>query len=89
MATVGRNKLIDAVRDKTGLPKRIVREAVGDAIDIITQAVVNGDTVVFRGIGSIRKVRRKARDPRNKDTQAKVVWGVRFQAAKTLRRAVR
>lgn len=89
MAVVGRNQLVDAVRDKTGLPKRIVREAIGDAIDIITQAVVNGDTVMFRGIGSIRKVRRKARDPRNKDTQAKVVWGVRFHLAKKLRRAVR
>lgn len=92
MAIVARAQIINAIRKKTGLPESTVRDAIGDTIDIITQAIINGDTVVIRGIGTIRKVERNARDPRvigSTSGESKRVWGVKFNSAKKLRRAVR
>lgn len=92
MGIFARNQIIRAVKEKTGLPTSVVRDALADVVDVISQAIVRGDTVVIRGIGTIRKVERNARDPRvigSTSGESKKVWGIGFKSAKKLRRAVR
>lgn len=92
MAKVTREQLVRAVHAKTGLPKSTIRDAIGDAIDIIVQAVVNDDRVAIKDLGTMFRRRRKVRSPSRvgeRTNKVKQAWVVKFVPSKTLRRSVR
>lgn len=92
MAKVTREQIVRAVHAKTGLPKSTIRDAIGDAIDIIVQAVVNDEKVAIKELGTLFRRRRKVRSPSGFGKSTSVVkqaWVVKFVPSKTLRRSVR
>ena len=65
-------ELIAAVAAKTGDTKKGVEAAVNAFVDVVTEALVNGDKVQLVGFGSFEVRKRAARKGRNPQTKEEI-----------------
>jgi DNA-binding protein HU-beta len=65
---VNKTQLIDAVADGTGMSKAVAEKMLDVAIDTITRALKDGDSVTIVGFGTFRASERAARSGRNPRT---------------------
>lgn len=67
-----KNDIIQKLVKSTDLTTSQATHAVENIIDIIADALVSGDTILLRGFGTIKTVRRAAKTARNISTGAVV-----------------
>ncbi len=67
-----KNDIIHQLVKRTDLTTSQATHAVENLIDIIADALVSGDTILLRGFGTIKTVRRAAKTARNISTGAVV-----------------
>ena len=65
-------ELIAAVAAKTGDTKKGVEASVNAFVDVVTEALVNGDKVQLVGFGSFEVRKRAARKGRNPQTKEEI-----------------
>lgn len=65
---MNKRELVDAVAEKTGLPKSGAEEAVDAVVGAISSALQSGDKVAVPGFGTFEVRERAARTGRNPQT---------------------
>ena len=82
-------ELIAAVAAKTGETKKGVEGTVNAFVDVVTEALVNGDKVQLVGFGSFEVRKRAARKGRNPQTKEEIKIPAskapKFKAGKALK----
>ena len=82
-------QLTEAVAAKAGISKKAAAEAVGAVLDVIADALAQGDDIKITGFGSFEVKTREARVGRNPKTGAPVEIPaskyVSFSAGSTLK----
>lgn len=68
MATLSKPNLIDAVASRTGVTKADAARNIDALLEVITEAVANGDEVKMTGFINIKVEERAARQGRNPRT---------------------
>ena len=90
---MNRLELIDAITDKTGLPKKDVSGVVDALQEVITDTLVKRDKVALVGFGTFQTSDRKARagiNPKTGETiQIKACTVPKFVAGKALKEKIR
>ena len=90
---MNKSQLIDAVAAKCGCTKKEAEVASNAVIDVITEALVDGDKVQLVGFGSFEVKERKARTGMNPQTGEKIQIAASkvpaFKAGKALKDAVK
>lgn len=85
-------ELINAVADRTGLSKKDSEKAVGAVVDVITDALVEGDKVSLVGFGTFETKERQERQGVNPVTKQPMTIAAAtvpsFKAGKALKDAV-
>lgn len=85
--------LIDVVREKTGVSKKVAADCVNAIFDTITQAVVADEQVVIKGFGSFAPKERAARICTNPQTGEKMNVAAtrvpKFKAGRSFKDAVK
>ena len=69
---MNKSDLIAAIAAKTGDTKKSAEEAVNAFIDVVTEALTNGDKVQLVGFGSFEVRKRAARKGRNPQTKEEI-----------------
>ncbi|QLE42228.1 HU family DNA-binding protein [Nostoc sp. C052] len=69
---MNKGELVDAVAGKTGVTKKQADAVLTAALEVITEAVANGDKVTLVGFGSFDRRDRAAREGRNPKTNEKM-----------------
>ena len=89
---MNKTQLIDAVADGTGMSKAVAEKMLDVAIDTITRALKDGDSVTIVGFGTFRASERAARSGRNPRTgeaiDIKAAIIPKFSAGKALKDAL-
>lgn len=67
-----KSDLVNAVAEKTGLTKKDVEAVVSSTLDVIVEAVANGEKVQFTGFGTFEQRVRSARVGCNPSTHEKI-----------------
>ena len=85
--------LVDGIRQRTGVEKKIVQEVFEASIGEIKTALKDGSTIELRGFGTfelrLRKERKKARNPKTGDSlSVPPHYIVAFRSGQELKRAV-
>lgn len=75
--TITRNELAEAVARATGLPRREGKEFVTLFFDLISEALLNKDSVLISGFGKFSVVERAPRRARNVRAGHDVMIGAR------------
>jgi len=89
---MNKGEFVEELAEKTGFTKKDSKKALDETLDIITEALEEGDEVMFTGFGKFEPRARKATERINPqtgemiDVPAKVV--PKFKAGKTLRETV-
>ena len=65
---MNKTELIAAVAAKTGMTKKDTEATIGATLDVITEALANGDKVQVAGFGIFEVKHREARTGRNPRT---------------------
>ncbi len=90
---MNKSAVVDAVASKAGMSKKDVEMCLEGVLDVITNALQNGDSVAFTGFGTFSVSHRAARDGINPATREKIkipaVDVPKFKAGKGLKDAVR
>ncbi|KON48557.1 HU family DNA-binding protein [Mariprofundus ferrooxydans] len=90
---MNKTDLINYVAIETGLNKVSATDAVEATLDVITSALIGGDSVSLVGFGSFSVVARAARTARNPRTGEPIEVAAskapKFKAAKALKDAVK
>lgn len=91
--TVTTNELVTLIHT-TGLPKSVVEKVIKEAVLIITDCVVNGQSVRVEGLGTFSaklSKERVARNPRNQEKVVKVPsrYRSKFKAAAAFNKATK
>ncbi|MEI6815674.1 MAG: HU family DNA-binding protein [Bacteroidota bacterium] len=73
-----KQKLINALSQKTGIEKVVVTEIVESTFNVIKQTMINGENVYLRGFGSFIVKRRKGKIGRNITKGLTVIVPERF-----------
>ena len=88
----GKNEIIDAIAERTGLSKREAGSAYDSFLDAITQALRRGERVNVAGLGNFTVAERAARQGRNPKTgeaiQIPASRNVKFKPGKELKETV-
>ena len=63
-----KNELIKTVSDNTGMTQKVAEEAIGAALNVITNELVCGGNVRILGFGAFEVGKRAARTGRNPHT---------------------
>ena len=69
---MNKSELIAAMADKTGETKKNAEASLNALIDVITEALVEGDKVQLVGFGSFEVRKRAARKGRNPQTKEEI-----------------
>jgi DNA-binding protein HU-beta len=89
---VTKHEFVDAVAEKAGLSKKDAGAAVDAMLDVITGALMAGDTVAFTGFGKFHATKRAARQGVNPRTGEKVQIAAanvpKFSAGSQLKKAL-
>ncbi len=87
-----KQEFVDALAGKANLTKRDASEAVDAFLDVVTSALMAGDTVTFTGFGKFHTTKRAARMGVNPRTGAAVHIAAatvpKFSAGSQLKKAV-
>ncbi len=85
-------EFIDAVAEKAGLSKKDAKGAVDAALDTLTEALSNGDSVSFIGFGTFSTAERAERTARvpgtGKEVKVPATRVAKFKVGKALKDAV-
>ena len=65
---MNKSELIDAIAAKTGQSKKDTEHTLSALLDIIIDAVAQGESVTLVGFGTFKPVEREAREGRNPAT---------------------
>ncbi|MFB6291246.1 MAG: HU family DNA-binding protein [Candidatus Bipolaricaulia bacterium] len=90
--TMNKGEFVDELAEKTGFTKKDSKNALDSMLEVITEALEEGDDVMFTGFGKFEPRARKATERMNPrtgemiDVPAKVV--PKFKAGKTLKETV-
>jgi DNA-binding protein HU-beta len=88
----GKNEIIDAIAERTGLSKREAGSAYESFLDAITEALRRGERVNVAGLGNFTVAERAARQGRNPKTgeaiQIPASRNVKFKPGKELKESV-
>lgn len=86
------NQLIDAITERCDLPRKDVAAILNAMIDVCTEALLRGDTVTLRGLGSFKRAWREARTVRSVADRRRMMldgrFVVNFSGSESLRRAL-
>jgi DNA-binding protein HU-beta len=89
---VNKSELVAKVAQSADLPKSQAEKALAGAVDAITQALKNGDTVSLIGFGTFQVKARAARTGRNPRTGETMQFAAAkvpsFKAGKALKEAL-
>lgn len=89
---MNKQELIEAMRNKSGLPKADCESALNAYIETVSDALAKGEKVTLIGFGTLAAVMRKGREGRNPKTGATVTIPTRrvakFTPGVTLRERV-
>ena len=66
---MNKTELIAAITEKTGFTKKDAEKALNSVVEVITDALTNGDKVQIVGFGSFEVKKREARVGRNPKTK--------------------
>ena len=69
---MNKSDLIAAIAAKTGDTKKSAEQAVNAFVDVVTEALTNGDKVQLVGFGSFEVRKRAARKGRNPQTKEEI-----------------
>lgn len=69
---MNKTEFVEKVAEKTGQSKKATDDAVKAAIEVITEALANGDSVSFIGFGTFTTSERAAREGINPLTKKKI-----------------
>ncbi len=90
---MNKNQLIDKIVDKTRYPKYQVKKCLEGVLDVIIEALKNGEKVDLVGFGGFKVIIRKSRKGINPRTGTKIqipaIKVAKFKAGKRLKEAVR
>ncbi|MDZ8188426.1 MAG: HU family DNA-binding protein [Nostoc sp. ChiSLP02] len=65
---MNKGELVDAVAAKTNITKKEALEVISAFLEVVTEAVANGDKVTLVGFGSFERRDRSEREGRNPKT---------------------
>ena len=89
---MNKTELVSAMAERLGASKKHSEEALTVALDLITEALAEGETVQLVGFGSFEVRERAPRIGRNPRTKEEVTIpaskAVQFKSGKVLKRAV-
>lgn len=89
---MNKTKLVSAMAERLGASKKHSEEALTVALDLITEALAEGEKVQLVGFGSFEVRERAPRIGRNPRTKEEVTIpaskAVQFKSGKVLKRAV-
>lgn len=89
---MNKTELVSAMAERLGASKKHSEEALTVALDLITEALAEGEKVQLVGFGSFEVRERAPRIGRNPRTKEEVTIpaskAVQFKSAKVLKRAV-
>ena len=89
---MNKTELVSAMADRLGASKKHSEEALTVALDLITEALAEGEKVQLVGFGSFEVRERAPRIGRNPRTKEEVTIpaskAVQFKSGKVLKRAV-
>jgi DNA-binding protein HU-beta len=89
---MNKGELVAAVSSKTGMTKKDSESLVEATVDVITEALKNGDKIQLVGFGSFEVKHREARVGRNPKTKEQISIPASkapvFKAGKALKDAV-
>ena len=89
---MNKTELVSAMAERLGASKKHSEEALTVALDLITEALAEGEKVQLVGFGSIEVRERAPRIGRNPRTKEEVTIpaskAVQFKSGKVLKRAV-
>ena len=89
---MNKTELVSAMAERLGASKKHSEEALTVALDLITEALAEGDMVQLVGFGSFEVRERAPRIGRNPRTKEEVTIpaskAVQFKSGKVLKRAV-
>ncbi|MBS3789101.1 HU family DNA-binding protein [Candidatus Bipolaricaulota bacterium] len=89
---MNKGDFVDELAERTGMTKKDSKKALETVLEVITEALEDGEEVMFTGFGKFEPRARKATERRNLqtgemiDVPAKVV--PKFKAGKTLRETI-
>lgn len=90
---VGKHDLVAEVAAKTGLTKKDSLGAVEAILEVVQEALTNGESVRLQNFGTFKVVERAARNGRNPQTGEEIVIEARkvpvFKASDALKATVR
>jgi DNA-binding protein HU-beta len=66
---MNKGELVDAVAAKTNITKKEALEVISAFLEVVTEAVANGDKVTLIGFGSFERRERSERSGRNPKTK--------------------
>jgi len=85
--------IVDAIAEKTDLPKTKSKDALEALLDTVTESLKKGEKVTLTGFGTFRTYRRKARMGRNPQTGERIripaATVPKFKAGKNLKEEVK
>ncbi len=90
---MNKSAVVDAVASKTDHSKKDVEMVIEAVLDVITDALQEGEQVAFTGFGTFSVSKRSAREGINPATREKIqipaINVPKFKAGKSLKDAVR
>lgn len=88
-----KSDFVDKLAAKTGLSKKDAAAAVDAFVDVVTEALADGEAVQFTGFGKFYVQDREAREGINPQTKAKIQIAAtkvpKFSAGTSLKNSVR
>ncbi len=88
-----KSDFVDKLAAKTGLSKKDSAAAVDAFVDVVTEALAEGEAVQFTGFGKFYVQKREAREGINPQTKAKIQIAAtkvpKFSAGTSLKASVR
>jgi len=69
---VNKSELVAVLAEKTNTSKKSAEESLNAFVDVVTEALVNGDKVQLVGFGTFETRKRAARKGRNPQTGAEM-----------------
>lgn len=89
---MNKTELVEAIATKTGMTKTDVDKVVSSFVDVVTDALVNGDKVSLKGFGNFEVKERGERSGRNPRTGETMIIAASkapsFKASSALKSAV-
>jgi DNA-binding protein HU-beta len=70
---MNKGELVDAVAAKTNITKKQADEVISAFLEVVTEAVANGEKVTLVGFGSFERRERSEREGRNPKTQETMI----------------